>query len=103
MEHAATCWSYLDHLVDLDPAIQMQVGSELKPGQPFHVRIPVKAGQVIGKVCGGFTFDFALIDTSVREYPADASLLGIFVFTYNAIPDIPSRSKCSTPRHLGAR
>jgi len=67
LEHAATCWSYLDHLVELDPAIQKQVGSELKPGQPFQVRIPVKAGQVIGKVRGGFTFDFALIDTSVTN------------------------------------
>jgi hypothetical protein len=65
LEHAATCWSYVDHLVELDPAIQKQVGSELKPGQPFSVRIPVKAAQVIGKVRGGFTFDFALIDTTV--------------------------------------
>lgn len=67
LEHATTCWSYLDHLVELDPAIQKQVGSELKPGQPFPVRIPVEAGQVIGKVRGGFTFDFALIDTTVTN------------------------------------
>ena len=67
LEHAATCWSYLDHLIELDPAIQQQVGKELKPGQPFPVRIPVKAGQVIGKVRGGFTFDFALIDTTVTN------------------------------------
>ncbi len=65
LEHAATCWSYVDHLVELDPLIQKQVGSELKPGQPFNVRIPVKAGQVIGKVRGGVTFDFALVDTTV--------------------------------------
>jgi len=67
IEHAATCWSYLDHLVELDTAIQKQVGGELKPGQPMAVRIPVKAGQVIGKVRGGFTFDFALIDTAVTR------------------------------------
>ena len=67
LEHAATCWSYVDHLVQLDPAIQKQVGSELKPGQPYWVRIPVKAGQVIGKVRGGFTFDFAIIDTTVTR------------------------------------
>ncbi len=65
LEHAATCWSYLDHLVELDPAIQNQIGFELKPGQPYSVRIPVRAGQTIGKVRGGFTFDFALIDTTV--------------------------------------
>lgn len=67
IEHAATCWSYVDHLVELDPAIQKQVGQELKAGQPFQTRIPVKAGQVIGKVAGQRTFDFALIDTTVTR------------------------------------
>jgi len=66
IEHGATCWSYVDHLVELDQAIEKQVGQDLKPGQPFAVRIPVKAGQVIGKV-GYQTFDFALIDTSVTR------------------------------------
>lgn len=67
LEHAATCWSYVDHLVELDPGIQKRVDGELKPGQPVSVRIPVRAGQVIGKVRGGFTFDFALIDTTVTN------------------------------------
>lgn len=67
IEHTPTCWSYLDHLVELDTVIQKQVGGELKPGQPVAVRVPVKAGQVIGKVRGGFTFDFALIDTAVTR------------------------------------
>jgi hypothetical protein len=67
LEHAATCWSYVDHLIELDPAIQGQAGGELKPGPPFSVRIPVKAGQVIGKVRGGSTLDFALIDTTVTN------------------------------------
>lgn len=67
IEHAATCWSYVDHLVELAPAIQKQVGDAFRPGQPVSVRIPVKAGQVIGKVRGGFTFDFALIDTTVTR------------------------------------
>lgn len=66
LEHAATCWSYVDHLVELDAAILKQVGRELQPGQPVQVRIPVKAGQVIGKV-GHQTFDFALIDTTVTR------------------------------------
>ena len=38
----------------------------MQPGQPVHVRIPVKAGQVIGKV-GNQTFDFALIDTTTTR------------------------------------
>lgn len=66
IEHAATCWSYVDHLVEVDPAIMKQVKDEVKPGQPFHLRVPVKAGQVIGKV-GYQTFDFALIDTTVTR------------------------------------
>jgi hypothetical protein len=67
LEHSATCWSYVDHLVELDPAIQKQVGDAVQPGQPVSVRLPVKAGQTIGKVRGGFTFDFALIDTTVTN------------------------------------
>lgn len=66
IEHSATCWSYVDHLVGLDDAIQKQVGRELKPGQPAQMRIPVKAGQVIGRI-GNQTFDFAFIDTAVTR------------------------------------
>jgi hypothetical protein len=63
VEHADTCWSYVDHLVELAPRIQTKAGDQLKPGRPMPVRIPVTAGEVIGKVRGGFTFDFALVDT----------------------------------------
>ena len=66
IEHSATCWSYVDHLVELDPAVRKAIDVELKPGQPVPVRVPVKAGQVIGKV-GYQTFDFALIDTAVAR------------------------------------
>ena len=67
LEHAATCWSYVDHLVEVSDAIRKEAGERLKPGQPVLLRVPVKAGQVIGKVRGGFTFDFALIDTTVTR------------------------------------
>ena len=67
LEHAATCWSYVDHLVEVSDAIRKEAGERLKPGQPVSVRVPVKAGQVIGKVRGGFTFDFALIDTTTTR------------------------------------
>jgi hypothetical protein len=67
LEHAATCWSYVDHLVEVSDAIRKEAGERLKPGQPVMLRVPVKAGQVIGKVRGGFTFDFALIDTTTTR------------------------------------
>ena len=67
LEHSATVWSYVDHLVEVSEAIRKEAGERLKPGQPVSVRIPVKAGQVIGKVSGGFTFDFALIDTTTTR------------------------------------
>ncbi len=67
LEHSATCWSYLDHLIDLADFIRQAAGERLQPGQPVLVRIPVKAGQVIGKV-GYQTFDFALIDTTVTRH-----------------------------------
>lgn len=63
IEHSAHVWSYVDHLVEVDAAIMKQVPGGVQPGQPVNVRIPVKAGQVIGKV-GNQTFDFALIDTT---------------------------------------
>lgn len=66
IEHAATVWSYMDHLVEVDKSIMEQVPGGVKPGQPVQVRIPVKAGQVIGKV-GNQTFDFALIDTTTMR------------------------------------
>jgi len=66
IEHSATCWSYVDHLPELDETLRSQVGQALRPGQPIQVRIPVKAGQVIGKV-GNATYDFAFIDTGVTR------------------------------------
>jgi hypothetical protein len=66
IEHSARVWSYVDHLVEVDAAIMRQVPGGVQPGQPVNVRIPVKAGQVIGKV-GNQTFDFALIDTETMR------------------------------------
>ncbi|HRH95205.1 MAG TPA: hypothetical protein PLB55_04690 [Prosthecobacter sp.] len=66
IEHSAQVWSYVDHLIEVDAAIMKQVPGGVQPGQPVSVRIPVKAGQVIGKV-GNQTFDFALIDTNTTR------------------------------------
>ena len=45
VEHSSTMWSYVDHLVEVDPAIMQQVPGGVQPGQPVNVRIPIKAGQ----------------------------------------------------------
>lgn len=66
IEHSAHVWSYVDHLIAVDAAIMKQVPGGVQPGQPVNVRIPVRAGQVIGKV-GNQTFDFALIDTGTTR------------------------------------
>ena len=66
IEHSAHVWSYVDHLIEVDPAIMKDVPGGVQPGRPVNVRIPVKAGQVIGKI-GNQTFDFSLIDTSTTR------------------------------------
>ncbi|MBA4062586.1 MAG: hypothetical protein C0501_02545 [Isosphaera sp.] len=66
LEHSATCWSYLGLINSLDPAVAKAAG-EIKPGPAVAVRVPVKAGQVIGKTGGGHSFDFALVDTAVTR------------------------------------
>jgi len=65
LEHSATCWSYYDHVTELEASLLKAVSEPLRPGPPFNVRIPVKAGQVIGHVQR--MFDFALVDTSVTR------------------------------------
>lgn len=64
LEHSENCWSYVDHLVAFDETLLKQLSQPLKPGPPHFTRIPVKAGQVIGRI-GFQTFDFGLIDTTV--------------------------------------
>ncbi len=65
LEHSATCWSYYDHVTELEASLLKEVGEPLRPGPPFNVRIPVKAGQVIGHVQR--MFDFALVDSTVTR------------------------------------
>ncbi|HEY6167191.1 MAG TPA: exo-alpha-sialidase, partial [Verrucomicrobiae bacterium] len=63
LEHSASCWSYYDHVTAMEESLLNQVGQQLKPGAPLNVRIPVKAGQVLGSIQQA-TFDFALIDAA---------------------------------------
>lgn len=58
VEYSCTFYSYYDLLTSLSPEIEAQVG-KLKGFERKYVRIPVKAGQLIGRV-GGKTVDFAV-------------------------------------------
>lgn len=71
IEHTGTFYTFYDLLTQLDPAILSQLASATRDrfarkqmGPPVNVRIPVKAGQVVGKV-GGRSLDIAVINTEV--------------------------------------
>lgn len=57
-EHSCTFYSYYDLLTSLSPEIEKEVG-KLTGFENKRVRIPVKAGQLVGRV-GGQTVDFAV-------------------------------------------
>lgn len=72
IEHSGTFYSQYDLLTSLDPAVLDQLDAGIrtqltsKTMMPqTHVRIPVKAGQVIGKV-GGRSLDFGVVNTETR-------------------------------------
>ncbi|MBM3997275.1 MAG: hypothetical protein FJ303_24470 [Planctomycetes bacterium] len=71
IEHTGTFYTFYDLLTQLDATILKQLDeatrerfAKKKMGPPIHVRIPVKAGQVVGKV-GGRSLDVAVINTEV--------------------------------------
>jgi len=57
-EHSCTFYSYYDLLTSLSPEIEAYVG-KLTGFDQKQVRIPVKAGQLVGRI-GGQTVDFAV-------------------------------------------
>lgn len=57
-EHSCTFYSYYDLLTSLAPEIEKEVG-KLTGFESKGVRIPVKAGQLVGRI-GGQTVDFAV-------------------------------------------
>lgn len=57
-EHSCTFYSYYDLLTSLAPEIEAEVG-KLTSFRQKQVRIPVKAGQLVGRI-GGQTVDFAV-------------------------------------------
>lgn len=72
IEHTGTFYTFYDLLTELDPAISASLDDATRKrfadkiqGPPVQVRIPVKAGQVVGRVRGR-SLDVALIDTETR-------------------------------------
>ncbi|MBI3495403.1 hypothetical protein HY065_02140 [Candidatus Berkelbacteria bacterium] len=59
IDYTCTFLSYFDLITSLSPDIQEKIGKN----QYANVNIPIKAGQVIGKI-GGQTLDFAVWDTT---------------------------------------
>lgn len=71
IEHSGTFFTQYDLLTKLDAAILAQLNASDRErfvrkqmGPPIHVRIPVKGGQVVGKV-GGRSLDFGVVNTDV--------------------------------------
>jgi len=64
IEHSGTFWSYFDLITRIDESILAQIKGGIGKGGNKGVRIPVKGGQVIGKV-GGRTLDFGVVNTEV--------------------------------------
>lgn len=64
IEHSGTFYTCYDLLTRLEPFVMEAVGGKLPGGPPSGVRVPVKAGQVFGRV-GGRSLDFAVVNTEV--------------------------------------
>jgi len=71
IEHTGTFFTFYDLLTQLDPSVLKHLDEATRErfakknmGPPVQVRIPVKAGQVVGKI-GGRSLDVAVINTEV--------------------------------------
>lgn len=63
IEHNCTVYSYFDLVTSLAPDIKEKL--DKAGGQQFNGRIPIKEGQLIGRI-GGQTLDFAVYNNDVR-------------------------------------
>ncbi|MBI2599896.1 hypothetical protein HYW43_03185 [Candidatus Daviesbacteria bacterium] len=63
IEHTCDLYSYFDLITSLSPEIKAQL--EKAGGKYFIGRIPIKEGQLIGKI-GGQTLDFAVYNNTLR-------------------------------------
>lgn len=58
-EHSCTFYTYYDLLTSVEPSLLTQLGGKLNGFENKNVRVPVKAGQLVGRV-GGQTVDFGV-------------------------------------------
>jgi hypothetical protein len=72
IEHSGTFYTQYDLLTQLDRTVLDQLDASVRErftrkqmGPPVQARIPVKAGQVIGKI-GGRSLDFGVVNTERR-------------------------------------
>lgn len=72
IEHSGTFYTLYDLISALDEAILRQLDAAVRsrfagkqPNPPLHMRIPVKAGQILGMVKGR-SLDFSVVNTQTR-------------------------------------
>lgn len=65
IEHTGTFYTYYDLITRVEPAVVDAMTVDDSRGLQYSGRVPVKAGQRIGKI-GGHTLDFAVVDTESR-------------------------------------
>jgi hypothetical protein len=65
IEHSGTFWSYYDLITQLAPDLGEQVRSGIGERGGFRGRVPVTAGQVIGKI-GGRSLDMGVVNYESR-------------------------------------
>jgi hypothetical protein len=63
-EGSCTYWVYYDLVTQLEPGLLAATGTALATGTSAYVRIPVTAGQLIGRV-GGQTLDLGTVNAEV--------------------------------------
>jgi uncharacterized protein (TIGR03437 family) len=66
IEHSCTFWTYFDLITSLDAAISARISPAPPASGPWSapVRIPVEAGQTIGRI-GGQTLDIGAVNTQI--------------------------------------
>lgn len=63
IEHTCDLYSYFDLITSLDPVVAKEVADILTKQGSKPVRIPIKAGQTVGRI-GGQTLDFGVYDNT---------------------------------------